>query len=499
LTPPTNLTNFLIMAAAFLIVFTMFIAGMVVIVLGFRGTPVFAAPRCARCSYDLRAMNFMAAGAIACPECGSDLRGDRAVTYARLERRPKTIIIGAVLVGLGILMFVFVPLLLLRRSMAVGIGPQASQARSTPALIASLSNTMNQPWDWQELERRLGAGSLTTSDVDAALNVTIGDLNAKRASGMRQQPMHHLDSFLRLAMRRGDVSPAVLQSLCQAYYGPTPRIKSRSRAREAEPFEIEIDAEGPWNLPGMQGVWALRQVAADDGSVVSMISSYNERAPLASHPDRISGTNSGIDVRAKLAHKLPPGEHELTFTFDNGTVPEAGMMRGLDGKPGTAEKWPNPFTTWQATFKQKITIVPADQSIIELVTDPALNPLQKGTFGVQEAGARPSSQGVEIAITWSRASDADPPLSYRVTVIAGDQKIDFGSIFTGKTEYNSSTSSMGSPRSIRSLPPDVKSIDILLTPDPKSAERFVGVERIWGVEHKIENVKLERFDLQPTK
>jgi hypothetical protein len=182
-----------------------------------------------------------------------------------------------------------------------------------------------------------------------------------------------------------------------------------------------------------------------------------------------------------------------------GTVPEGVMMRGLDGRPGTVDKWPTPFTTWQATFKQKITIVPADQSIVELVTDPALDPFKKVTFGVQQAGARLSSGGVQIAITWSHADAADPPLSYRVTVIAGDQKIDFGSIFTGKTEANSSTSSLGSPRSIKSLPPDVKSIDVLLTPDPKNAERFVGVERIWGVEHKIENVKLERFDLQPTQ
>jgi hypothetical protein len=111
--------------------------------------------------------------------------------------------------------------------------------------------------------------------------------------------------------------------------------------------------------------------------------------------------------------------------------------------------------------------------------------------------ARPSSRGVEIVIKWSAGDHADPPLSYRVTLIAGDQKIDHGSIFTGRIGSNSSSSRMTASQVIKTLAADVRSIDILLTPDPKNAEDFVGVERIWGVEHKIENVKLERFDIQP--
>jgi hypothetical protein len=489
------------MAATFsvfaLLILAMIVAGIVVVVLGVRGRPVFSAPRCSRCSYDLRAMNFMSGDVSACPECGSDLRGPHAVTYARLQRRPRTIIVGATLVGLGVAMFIAIPLFIRSRSIPGGVGPTASQARTTPALIKSLSATMNQPWDWQELERRLGAGSLTTSDVDAAVNVIVADLNAKRAAGRQQQPLHWLDGFLKLSIQRGDVGKPVLQSLCQAYYGSSPSIKSRKQARQGQPFDIEIDRDGPWNLPGMQGVWCLRQVTAEDGSVLSMTSGYNENAPMANHPDQFSGSNNTGNTRAKLTHKLAPGEHELAFTFDMGTIPENSMMRGLDGRPGTADKWPTPISSWQATLKQKITIVPADQSIVELVTDPAQDPLQKITLGVQQALARPSSRGVEIAIKWSAGDGADPPLSYCVTVMAGDQKIDYGSIFTGRTGNNASSSSMTGSHVIKSLAPDVRSIDILLTPDPKNAERFVGVEQIWGVEHKIENVKLERSDLQP--
>ena len=46
----------------------------------------------------------------------------------------------------------------------------------------------------------------------------------------------------------------------------------------------------------MQGCWALRQVTAADGSVLSLVNGYNDRAPMASHPDQFSGSNNGNDV-----------------------------------------------------------------------------------------------------------------------------------------------------------------------------------------------------------
>jgi hypothetical protein len=484
-----------------LVFFVLMIAACVVIALGFRGRPVFTSPRCARCGYDLRAMNFMTGSEGTCPECGAKLGEPSAVTFGKLQRRTRMIGVGVVLLALALASMVLVPMWFRSRRIGGGVGPQASQARSTPALITSLQATVTQPWDWQELERRLGAGSLTTSDVDATVNVLIGHLNAQRAAGRAGQPVHWLDGFLKLAMSRGDVSPPVLKALCQSFYGTEPRVTMRKHARAEQPIEVEIDGGEPWNLPGMRGCWALRDVKTADGKVINLVTAYNENSPTAKHPDQFSGNNQHGDVGLKLLHQLGPGEHELTFTFDIGTVSDRAIFRGLDGKPGTANKWPTPISTWQATVKHKVTLVAQDQSIVDLVTDPTLDPFQRISLKIEKALARPSSQQgkSEIVITWAAGDHADPPLSYQVTLVAGGERIDFGRIFTGKTANNSSTSNMTGTKVVRSLPPDVKSIDVLFTPDPKNAERFLGVERIWGGEYKIENVPIERFDLAPGK
>jgi hypothetical protein len=475
------------------------IAGAVVIALGIRGRAVFASPRCAKCSYDLRAVNFLTQQVGSCPECGADLGQPAAVTFGQLQRRPSMIIAG-VIIALSPLLLMVLLVMVPRAVIRPAVGAQASKARTTPALITSLATTLNQPWDWQELERRLGAGSLTTADVDAVVNVLINDIAAKRAAGQRPQPVHWAERFLKPAVSSGALSPAVLKSLCQTYYGDAPQIRSRSRVRQNQPMDLEFDLEGPWNLPGMQVCWSLKQVQADDGSVLTLTHAYDQRSATArSNPDRFSGTNRGGDVRAQLAQALSPGEHELSFTFDMGTVVENTTFVGLDGNPGTADKWPSPISTWQSIVKQKVQVVTQDQSVIDVITDPKQDPLQKVTLNVEQALTRPHTRGVEIVIKWAASDHADPPISYRVTLVAGDQKIDFGRVFTGRTGTSRSTSSMSGMKMVKTLAPEVKSIDLLFTPDPEGAERFVGVERIWGGEYKIENVKLERYELEEDK
>ena len=50
------------------------LVGLIVLTLGVRGRSDLSSPRCARCSYDLRAVSFMSEqGAGVCPECGGRL------------------------------------------------------------------------------------------------------------------------------------------------------------------------------------------------------------------------------------------------------------------------------------------------------------------------------------------------------------------------------------------------------------------------------------------
>ncbi|HEY7088568.1 MAG TPA: hypothetical protein VH518_10795, partial [Tepidisphaeraceae bacterium] len=484
----------------FLFLLILLIVGAALLGMGLRGSPVFTSPRCARCNYDLRAMNFMSGQIGSCPECGADLSAPRAVTFGRLQSRRGLVGLGATLMTLSLLAAVLIPFAVRATrsggAATVAIGPAASSARTTPALLASLPATINQPWDWQELERRLGNNTLTTADVDAAFNVLIADLNAKRAAGQYVGALPWVDGFLKLAIQTKTVSPPVLMKLNRSFYGQGPEIRTRPRWRQGQPIDVDLELRQPWNLPGSQFVWALRDVKADDGSTLAPTSRYNEKAPTAANPDQFSGANQGnSDSSAKLTQNLSPGDHELTFTFDLGAVPERSTFRGLDGRPGTADKWPNPTTTWQTTVTRKVTIVPADQPVIDVITDPQQDPLKLGVkITVEQALVRPSSRGVEIVIKFKVDGSADPALAYHTSLLAGGQKIDFGSLMSARTRYGS-TSGMNDTHVVKSLPADVKSIDILFTPDPKVAEGTVGVEKMWGGEYKIESVPLERFDL----
>src|SRR5262249_22830424 len=157
---------------------------------------------------------------------------------------------------------------------------------------------------------------------------------------------------------------------------------------------------------------------------------------------------------------LPPGEQELSFTFDLGAVAENSTYKGIDGKPGVPAKWPGPIATWQQVVKQKVTIVQADQPMVEVITDPQRDPFKTFSIGVKSALARPSSRGIDIIINWQIVGGAEPPVCYRVTGIAGAQKIELGGMaIRGNGGPNMSFIN------VKSLPADAASLDILFTPD----------------------------------
>ena len=76
--------------------------GLAMLVLGFRGQPIFSSPRCAKCGYDLRNVQFMSSDAAVgnCPECGNELARVGAVSFGRWQQQPKRIVWGVALLVL---------------------------------------------------------------------------------------------------------------------------------------------------------------------------------------------------------------------------------------------------------------------------------------------------------------------------------------------------------------------------------------------------------------
>ncbi len=466
------------------------IAGLVCLTLGLRGRAVFSAPRCAKCKYDLRAMNFMAQDVGTCPECGAKLGAPRAVTFGKLQKWRGMLIAGIVMLVLPWLsLIVLIPV----ARMAMG-GPTASASRTSAQLVAQLPTTIDQPWDWQELERRLKAGSLSVAEAETAIGALATDLNAKRAKGQQQGPLHWAGSFVNAALQMQGFSPQKKQAFLQAFYGDGPTITMRRMMREGEPVRPEVESNSHWDLEGMQFCWSLKSVVADGTATLGVKDAYNGGS-TAGHPDRMSGSQRYSHAQWSLQQQLPPGEHELVFTFDLGVTSNQATFRGLDGRPGTVEKWPAPIAVWQATVKQKIKVVGKGEAVIELVKDSSIDPIRDAGIRVESALVRPSSQGKELALKWKYSGPLSLPLVYRVEVMAGGQKFNLGQFLLAKTKDGGTSTGMPDACQVKSLAPEIRKIDLKFIPDPKVAEQSTGIERIFGGEAEIRDVPLERYDL----
>jgi hypothetical protein len=470
------------------------IAGVVLITLGSRGVPVFSAPRCAKCNYDLRAINFLSGDITICPECGASFSAPRAVNYGRLQRSPRQIALGITMLVMPWVALAGVAVLAQRaRTVAIKSGPSLAASLTTPQLISNLSTTWDQPWDWQELAKRLNAGQITNQDAEAAVDVLIAKLGARNASGVQQQPLHWVDVFLQPAQAANKISSSKLLAFARAYYG-APKVTVRNVARESESLSFEIGSEMPWDLPNTEYCWALAGVTAEDGTRLGLRAQSNPST--ATHPDRFSGRGNGGNNSFKLATTLPAGEHELTFTIDNGTVHSNAIFRGLDGLPGTKDKWPTPIATWQTVIRKKITIVGRDEPVIALVTDDAKDPTKSLKIAVAQAMVRPSSNGVQFVIKWKVDGQAETPIAYRVAIRGDSEQFDLGTFLDYPTR-NGRTSRRNEEVSRKGIAKDLKVIDLVFTPDPKLAESVPGLTAIWGKPFEIKGIVLQRFDLTP--
>ena len=485
----------------FIVLFS--VAALVLITLGVRGRPVFSSPRCGKCGYDLRNVQFMAQESVGnCPECGASLADATAVSFGKYQRQPRRIVFGIVLLILPWVLAAGLAFYVRSSAVAVRAGatlsPQARASLATPALLASLKTTLNEPWTWQELERRMQRGELSQEDVDAAFGLLIADLNAKRAAGKRPEPLHWADRFIKPAIAGGRVSPERIVALAQSFYGPDPKIVMRDRQREGEPILLSLNEFQPWNLPGMKQVWALSSVTIDGAPVrpqaryPNFVQQGEQPPPLT--PDQLSGSSSDAPA-ISLPHALAPGEHELVLTHEMGVVADSATMRGLDGKPGTPDKWPAPFARWQSVVKRKVTVVAKDKPVLTVITDPASNPFTSASLYVQEALARPSSRGVDLVVKFKPTGTFTPVLSYRIVLETGDgEKIDYGTLVIGRIGTHSYESYSGR-KTINALDPRVKQVNVILEVNEKAAEGYLDIKEVWGGRHRIDGVKLERFDL----
>jgi hypothetical protein len=459
-----------------LLTILLLIIGTVLIWQGFRGRPQLTEPRCRGCGYDVRGLNWMAAGRL-CPECGSDLSQPDAVRFGKYKRRPRRMIAGAGVFALGILVPMGVVILQsLNRSGAITIESNAS-------IIANLATTIDQPWDWQKLEDRYRRGQLPNEEAADAVDQFIAHLQSN--PGKQGDWFPWLDGFFKTLLANDVISAEQLERLLNAYYGPSPEVRIRTRISQGKPLSYEIGSIGARDLPGIKQVLALREVTVD-GEPVEMSTKYHDE--IRPHRDFSAGRHD--EIKARITTPLSPGKHEIRFEFDRALLPEnAKIDPRHNGRPGQADIWPTPLVQQSVTTTVNVNVLPEGEPAVSLMTEPAADPAAYCEVTAIDVIPRNGKLRLEPKVN---ISQGPVPLYFRIKAEIGGELYDLG--YYGVYETTSARS-LGRTIPI-TLAPDVITAKVILEPAPDLAEEKTYVNEIWGKPVIIESVPLERWDLK---
>jgi hypothetical protein len=322
------------------IIVAAFVCGAILLRSG-RGAPSLSEPRCAKCNYDLR--GFSGTAPVRCSECGADLTVRDAVLWGRHQPRPRRVWIG---IAVMLSPLVVLPMLVFGvRTVAmrtVGVNSPGSPgfaSRSNAQVIASLATSANMPWDWQELEKRLAAGTLSNVEVGQAIDKLIAFLNTQPTS----QPLSWSDGFLTKADAAGKITAQQYERLAKAFYKPC-TVAMAGTARAGAKVPVTVHNGGPWALAGCELVYAIRQVTVDGGGTVDVVSAQ-DRNPGKPNADYLSAKGPQ-EIMGIASMKLQPGNHTLGFTIDVGLLVANSAPLTVNNLPGQAGGWPKGRASW---------------------------------------------------------------------------------------------------------------------------------------------------------
>ncbi len=377
-------------------------------------------------------------------------------------------------------LFGFGGLILFR--MAAGPSPQGLGLVSNQEVIQQrLLPQVDQPWVWQELERRLAAGKLSQQEVDDAVNILIGHMKASKPNGW-DQPFSWQGGFLKAASSAGLISDPVLIALCDAFYGPEAKIRSISRTREdSDNLRIDVGYGSNWNNhfgAGVELLWEVQSVRLGDKrlDIRQLSKTDNEWMGLYEGP-------------------LPAGEHKLSVEIDCAYV-DTAQLAGLNIRELPAARWPEDRKRWKQTLSAKCKVYTKDEPILKLVSDTDRDPARTGGIQVNRFAVQDDRSGKKrIRLSVSFSEILAVPISFDVAVKLADKTISLHHLFAARESGWSTSSGNQLEAQLDAIDAAVRQADIILTPNPKHIESIPQVTEIWGETIVLPQVPLERLDL----
>lgn len=363
--------------------------------------------------------------------------------------------------------------------MFAGTSPGNLGLQSTTLLIdQQLPKQIDAPWVWRELEKRVATGTLLQEEADAAVRQLIAHMKATKPEGW-DQPLSWQKDFIASARRNGLLSDSVTFELCDAFYGPDPRIQPLPRIREGtSQFDMEIEYGSPWSSHtgvDLSLLWHVDRVLLN-GSPIKVEQRYNDRG-------RWGGLHNGT---------VPVGDHEVTFEVTCAYIDSAKLI-GIDSGSLPPARWPNTAKRWKRTVSAPFRVFTADESLVRLTTDPNLNPrsgIQVKRCVVQTGNDNTKKVILELDLSGALS------MSWDVSITLAGTEIPLGSRWVAQRKNGQASGGSGLSANIESLDPVIEYADITLTPAPEHIEHRSEVTEIWGKPITLSGVPVERIDLE---
>jgi hypothetical protein len=363
------------------------------------------------------------------------------------------------------------------------LSPGELRSVGTRQLIEQhLPNRIDEPWVWNVLEDRVQTGQMSQQDVDDAIGTLITHIKTTRPKGW-DRPLSWQDEFLEAAAAAGLISEPVLLDLCDAFFGPKPLLRPLPRVREGQAgLQIEMEYGSTWSdnagLP-LELLWDVNRVLLDGKPL--------EVRQTSRHREGWSGYHDG---------SLPAGDYEMTVEVQCAYVDRAKLI-GLQAHRLPVERWPQARKQWKQTVSAPLKVYPADERIVGLSTNSALDPGRSGGVKVERLVVQADEDGKKrIILRLAFSEGLSIPLSYDVSAVLEDQRVNLGSTWVVEQPDRRSTGPGQLQKQIDALDPAVKRADVILTPNPRHIDSRPEVSEIWGEKTIIKDVLIERLDLE---
>lgn len=340
------------------------------------------------------------------------------------------------------------------------------------------------PWAWQELQARGDAGRFNQTEADLVLTGLITQLRRDYPHGY-DQPLNWLGMFLDYLNARHLVAETNALAFLDAYAGspwldPLPRLRENERT-----MQITCHLRTPWNN-GLLGCDQLHEVGACaiDGQPVAMRMAFGR-------------TWNQQDFTGEITLPgLLPGQHRLTCEVHSAWVDTTNMNGLASDAPAT--DWPPARIRKSTSCRADLMVYAKDAVLVQLSDDPALDPLATRVFSLQQVIIRRQGGHLRAFLSLTAAQHPGVPVSVDATLEIGGQRVKCGSIWAD-TNHNVTTTLIngGLGGELGPLDPQIKTADVVLTPNPRAVESQPGIDRIWGKAVRFSQVPVTRLDLSP--